>query len=220
MRARAWDSACTLHQCGCDRLPRNGTWSFAYINRSQGYFETIEAFDKSRAKFATCNVRNVCIRKMKRKKGAKERPGVLFSVFTIDEVCVCTDVHASGEVSHYLRVNDSTSWWTILRVDERFCKSRWTNRWTILRVDERFCESRWTNRWTVLRVDEQFSAGWWTTSEQIGVGQWMNKCTDGGRKWTDAEHEQLCIAIYAWTENCKNHHHYVSANASDKISDN
>ena len=54
-------------------------------------------------------MRNVCIRKMKRKKGAKERPGVLFSVFTIDEVCVCTDVHASGEVSHYLRVNDSTS---------------------------------------------------------------------------------------------------------------
>ena len=115
MRARAWDSACTLHQCGCDRLPRNGTWSFAYINRSQSYFETIEAFDKSRAKFATCNVRNVCIRKMKRKKGAEERPGVLFSVFTIDEVCVCTDVHASGEVSHYLRVNDSTSWWTILQ---------------------------------------------------------------------------------------------------------
>ena len=54
-------------------------------------------------------MRNVCIRKMKRKKGAEERPGVLFSVFTIDEVCVCTDVHASGEVSHYLRVNDSTS---------------------------------------------------------------------------------------------------------------
>ena len=88
---------------GCVRLPRNGTWSLAYINRSQSYFGTIEAFDKSRAKFATCNVRNVCIRKMKRKKGAEERPGVLFSVFTIDEVCVCTDVHASGEVSHYLK---------------------------------------------------------------------------------------------------------------------
>ena len=57
---------------------------------------------------AMCNC-NVCIRKIKRKKGAEERPGVLFSVFTIDEVCVCTDVHASGEVSHYLRVNDSTS---------------------------------------------------------------------------------------------------------------
>ena len=54
-------------------------------------------------------MRNVCTRKIKRKKGAEERPGVLFSVFTIDEVCVCTDVHASGEVSHYLRVNDSTS---------------------------------------------------------------------------------------------------------------
>ena len=143
MRARAWDSACTLHQCGCDRLPRNGTWSFAYINRSQSYFETIEAFDKSRAKFATCNVRNVCIRKMKRKKGAEERPGVLFSVFTIDEVCVCTDVHASGEVSHYLRVNDSTSWWTILR--EQMNES--TNN-SALADERRVNKSAWANEWT------------------------------------------------------------------------
>ena len=61
---------------------------------------------------AMCNVQCAqCVHKenKKRKKGAEERPGVLFSVFTIDEVCVCTDVHASGEVSHYLRVNDSTS---------------------------------------------------------------------------------------------------------------
>ena len=161
MRARAWDSACTLHQCGCDRLPRNGTWSFAYINRSQSYFETIEAFDKSRAKFATCNVRNVCIRKMKRKKGAEERPGVLFSVFTIDEVCVCTDVHASGEVSHYLRVNDSTSWWTILQEQMNESMNDSTSWWTILReqmnestnnsalADERRVnKSAWANEWT------------------------------------------------------------------------
>ena len=80
------------------------------------------------------------------------------------------------------------------------------------RIDERFYELMNDSARADERIDKQFSAGWWTTSEQIGVGQWMNKCTDGGRKWTDAEHEQLCIAIYAWTENCKNHHHYVSAN--------
>ena len=84
-------------------------------------------------------MRNVCIRKMKRKKGAEERPGVLFSVFTIDEVCVCTDVHASGEVSHYSRVNDSA------RADER--------------IDERFYELMNDSARADERIDEQFSAG-------------------------------------------------------------